>query len=210
MDAISSADSTSSAARFGLLLAARERRELHQDFGAHDRGVLVRVLDTAEHREERAIGALGALELPVVSRELGEGAEDLRVRRVDSRGGVELHERLGSVAEREVEPCELVVDGRALFRPASAEPVDERAKDGARLCVAPGGSERVRERETQRAVLRIQIARLLEQGYRLRRCLALAAVKLGGLSKRGESRGLVTGMARRLREQVCELAPLAS
>ncbi len=191
-----------------LLLGPRQRRELNEDLGPHDRRVRGGLFDAAEHREERAVGALGAFELAVVARELGQGAKDLRVRRIDPGRGVELHERLRPVPEGEIEPRELVVDGGALLRAAPAEAVDERAENGPRLAVALRGAERLGEREAEGAVVGVEIARLLEERDGRRRRLALAPVQLRRLAQRGEARGLVTGVARRLRQQIGEAPPL--
>ena len=181
--------------------------QLEHDLGARDRRVVGDLLLTAEHGEERAVRALGAIELTVVARELGERAQDLRIRRIDARRRVELDERPRAIADREIEPREVIVDRRALLRPPSAERVDERAEERASLFEAPGRAERVGERELDGVVVGREIGGLLEQRDGALGLARPAAMELGGLAQAREARRLVGRVRRAVGEELGERAP---
>ena len=140
----------------GLALAGRDLLSSNMTSAREIGRVVGDLVLTAENGEERAVRALRAIELTVVACELGERAQDLRVRRVDARRRVELDERARAIADREIEPREVIVDRGALLRTSSAEGVDERAE----VACAPRRSGRPRRgRRRARASRRCRRAR---------------------------------------------------
>ena len=191
----------------GLALATGDLAQLEHDLGARDGRVLGDLLLATKHREQGAIGALRAIELAIVPRELGERAQDLRIRRVDARRSVELDERTRAIADREIETREVIVDGRALLGTATTEGLDERAEVRARLLEATGSTERVSERELHGVVVGREIGRLLEQRDRALGLAGAAAMQLRRLAKATEARRLVGRVRGALGEQLCERPP---
>src|SRR6185295_14744626 len=102
------------------------------------------------------------VELPVVARELGDHAEDLRVRGIDARRRFELRERLRTLTDAKMQPREVEVNGRALLRPAPRERVDHVPQERARAVGLPGILERFAQTQLERAIVRRERTCLLE------------------------------------------------
>ena len=166
-------------------------------------------LPAPQDAEQRPVALLRAIELPVVARQLGERAQDLGVLRVDARRGVELDERAGAVAHRELQPRHLVVDGRALLGSPPAEGVDHRLEDGARLVEAARVRQRLGEPEPHALVLRRQVARLLQQRDGRLRLAASVGVEPCRLEQARHLRRLVGRVRGRPRHEPGQLRPRA-
>jgi hypothetical protein len=174
-----------------LALALCDRRELEQHLRAHHGCRRLGLLRTLERDEERPVGALRPVELPVVPGQLGERTQDLRVRRVDPRRGVELDEAPRAIAHLQLEAGKVVVNGRPLLGPPSTEALDESAQQGAGIGEAAGGPESVRERQPDGTIVGFEVGSLLEKRNAQVRFLAVGRVQLRRLEQPCEAGRLV-------------------
>ena len=129
----------------------------------------------AHDEEQRAVRALGLVELARGARHLGELLLDRRVRDVHLRRRLHLGHRLVELALGLRDARELDVQRGALGRAAAAEVGDQLGQRGARLGELAGDALADRERGAQILVGRIERERGLERGDRLRRRAELAS-----------------------------------
>ena len=120
-------------------LAQRQQHLAPPDGGRR----LRRLVLPAEHRQEGAVRALRSFQLPVVTRQLRQRLQDLRIGRIDTCRRVELDERVGPVAHRQIEPREVEMDRRAFLGTTTAEALDHPAQEHARLVEALSAAERI-------------------------------------------------------------------
>ena len=190
---------------FELALALGDARELEEHLAAGNARHALRIFLPSQDREERAVRALGAIELSIVPRELGACPKNCGVRRIDPGRRVELDEGARSVADDQIEPRQMVVDGRAFLRTSSGEVVDDRTKHRPRFVDPAAQSEGVREGKAHGSFVGSEIAGHFEQRDRACRLTDRAAEKRGSFPEARKTRGLVGGVLCARRERSSEV-----
>ncbi len=214
----------------GRPLPARDLAEREQDLGPAERGgrreahagarrrhraapradePLALVAGPARDEQQRAVGAVRALELAVLEGEAGEAVERVGVRGVDAQREVELRHRAGAIARGERDAGELVVDERALLGAAGAEVGDDRAQGRGRVVGPAGGGEGAAPREAQREVVRRERDGLVEQRDRGGGRVAAREVEVRGLAEEREPGRRLVGARGVARDERGQGAPRA-